>query len=224
MKHKSITLMFLFITTLTFTLGVWQLYRLNWKNDLIENIESTIESPEFFEEKKIYNELTSVILNDRFNLINNPIFIESKISQNKVGYHVLVPILFEDEAFSVLNLGWVPDKNKNKYINHLINLFNNFDEVRVYIRNFNSNKPLFVPENDINQNIWFHINKIDMQLFYEEEFNSQYYFVILDTQIKKFINNPATNLNNNHLNYAITWFLLSLSSVVMLLIIRRKNG
>ena len=63
-----------------------------------------------------------------------------------------------------------------------------------------------------------------MQLFYEEEFNSQYYFVILDTQIKKFINNPSTNLNNNHLNYAITWFLLSLSSVVMLLIIRRKNG
>ena len=42
--------------------------------------------------------------------------------------------------------------------------------------------------------------------------------------IKKFINNPATNLNNNHLNYAITWFLLSISSVVMLLIIRRKNG
>ena len=121
MKHKSITLVFLFITTLTFTLGVWQLYRLNWKNDLIENIESTIENPEFFEEKKIYNELTSVILNDRFNLINNPIFIESKIFQNKVGYHVLVPILFEDEAFSVLNLGWVPDKNKNKYITVKLN-------------------------------------------------------------------------------------------------------
>ena len=223
MKHKSITLMFLFISTLTFTLGVWQLYRLNWKNDLIGNIESTIADPEFFQEKKIYNELTSVILNNRFNLINNPIFIESKIYQNKVGYHVLVPILIEDAVFSVLNLGWVPDKNKNN-INHLIDLFNELDEVRVYIRNFNSDKPLFVPENNLNQNIWYHINKIDMQLFYEKEFNSQYYFVILDAQIKKFISNPSTNLNNNHLNYAITWFLLRLSSVVMLLIIRRKNG
>ena len=84
-------------------------------------------------------------------------------------------------------------------------------------------KPYFVPENDINKNIWFHINKLDMQLFYEEDFSSQYYFVLLEPQIKKFINNPASNLNNNHLNYAITWFLLSLSSVVMLLIIRRKN-
>ena len=222
MKHKSITLMFLFITTLTFTLGVWQLYRLNWKNDLIENIESTIENPEFFEEKKIYHELTSVILNNRFNLINNPIFIESKIFQNKVGYHVVVPILIEDIVFSVLNLGWVPDKNINN-VNNLIKLFNELDNVRAYIRDFNSNKPLFVPENDIIKNVWFDINKIDMQLFFEEEFNSQYYFVLLDPQIK-FDNNPSSNLMNNHLNYAITWFLLSLSSVAMLIIIRRKNG
>ena len=221
MKHKSITLMFLFIATLTFTLGIWQLYRLNWKNDLIENIESTIENPEFFEVQKTYSELTSVILSDRFNLINDPIFIESKIFQNKVGYHVVVPILIEGIVFSVLNLGWVPNKNINN-IDNLINLFNEFDKVRVYIRDFNSNKPLFVPENDIIKNVWFDINKIDMQLFFEEEFNSQYYFVLLDPQIK-FDNNPSSNLMNNHLNYAITWFLLSLSSVVMLLIIRKKN-
>ena len=221
MKHKSITLMFLFITTLTFTLGIWQLYRLNWKNDLIENIESTIENPEFFEVQKTYSELTSVILSDRFNLINDPIFIESKIFQNKVGYHVVVPILIEGIVFSVLNLGWVPNKNINN-IDNLINLFNEFDKVRVYIRDFNSNKPLFVPENDIIKNVWFDINKIDMQLFFEEEFNSQYYFVLLEPQIKSG-NNPSLNLNNNHLNYAITWFLLSLSSVVMLLIIRKKN-
>ena len=221
MKHKSITLMFLFITTLTFTLGIWQLYRLNWKNDLIENIESTIENPEFFEVQKTYSELTSVVLNDRFNLINDPIFIESKIFQNKVGYHVVVPILIEDTVFSLLNLGWVPDKNINN-IDNLINLFNELDKVRVYVRNFNSNKPLFVPENDIIKNVWFDINKIDMQLFFEEEFNSQYYFVLLEPQIK-FDNNPSLNLNNNHLNYSITWFLLSLSSVVMLLIIRKKN-
>lgn len=221
MKHKSITLMFLFITTLTFTLGIWQLYRLNWKNELIENIDSTIENPEFFEVQKRYSELTSVVLNDRFNLINNPIFIESKISQNKVGYHVVVPILIEGIVFSVLNLGWVPNKNINN-IDNLINLFNELGKVRVYIRDFNSNKPLFVPENDIIKNVWFDINKIDMQLFFEEEFNSQYYFVLLEPQIK-FDNNPSSNLNNNHLNYAITWFLLSLSSVVMLLIIRKKN-
>ena len=38
MKLRSLTFVFLFISFATFILGVWQLYRLNWKNDLIENI------------------------------------------------------------------------------------------------------------------------------------------------------------------------------------------
>ena len=35
--------------------------------------------------------------------------------------------------------------------------------------------------------------------------------------------NPLAFLRNNHLNYSITWFLLSLSSAIMILIIRRKR-
>ena len=66
MRHKSITLMFLFIATLTFTLGVWQLYRLNWKTDLIKNIDSSIENPKYFNENKNYEELTSVLLDNKF--------------------------------------------------------------------------------------------------------------------------------------------------------------
>ena len=129
------------------------------------------------------------------NLLNIQLKVKQKLQENNI--------------LEQPNIIAVSKTFKIDHINHLINLFNNFDEVRVYIRNFNSNKPLFVPENDINQNIWFHINKIDMQLFFEEEFNSQYYFVLLEPQIK-FDNNPSLNLNNNHLNYAITWFLLSI--------------
>ena len=50
------------------------------------------------------------------------------------------------------------------------------------------------------------------------------YFVLLDERVNKFIHNPLVFLRNNHLNYSITWFLLSLSSLTMLLIIRKKNG
>ena len=48
MRHKSITVFFLFVSLLTFTLGCWQLYRLSWKNDLIDNINSSITNPELF--------------------------------------------------------------------------------------------------------------------------------------------------------------------------------
>ena len=223
MRLKSITIFFLFISLLTLTLGCWQLYRLNWKNDLINNINSSISNPNYFSQEIIdYNELTAVKLNNKYQAKNQPIFIESKTYQNKVGYHAIIPLLFNDEIYSVLNLGWFSDKN-DKNIEKIINQFNQKIDVIVYLRFLTSKKNLFVPENDLDSNTWFSINHDDLEKYFQDTIISPYYFVILDSEIK-FDTNPIIFLRNNHLNYSITWFLLSLSSIVMLLIIRRKNG
>ncbi len=223
MRLKSITIFFLFVSLLTLTLGCWQLYRLNWKNDLIDNINSSITNPNYFSQEIIdYNELTAVKLNNKYQATNQPIFIESKTYQNKVGYHAIVPLFFNDEIYSVLNLGWFSDKN-DKNIEKIINQFNHKRDVIVYLRFLTSKKNLFVPENDLDSNTWFSINHDDLEKYFQDTIISPYYFVILDSEIK-FDTNPILFLRNNHLNYSITWFLLSLSSIVMLLIIRRKNG
>ena len=223
MRLKSITIFFLFISLLTLTLGCWQLYRLNWKNDLINNINSSISNPNYFSQEIIdYNELTAVKLNNKYQATNQPIFIESKTYQNKVGYHAIVPLFFNDEIYSVLNLGWFSDKN-DKNIEKIINQFNQKIDVIVYLRFLTSKKNLFVPENDLDSNTWFSINHDDLEKYFQDTIISPYYFVILDSEIK-FDTNPIIFLRNNHLNYSITWFLLSISSIVMLLIIRRKNG
>tara|TARA_B100000900_G_scaffold239155_1_gene203235 strand:- start:442 stop:1113 length:672 start_codon:yes stop_codon:yes gene_type:complete len=223
MRLKSITIFFLFISLLTLTLGCWQLYRLNWKNDLINNINSSISNPNYFSQEIIdYNELTAVKLNNKYQAKNQPIFIESKTYQNKVGYHAIIPLLFNDEIYSVLNLGWFSDKN-DKNIEKIINQFNQKIDVIVYLRFLTSKKNLFVPENDLDSNTWFSINHDDLEKYFQDTIISPYYFVILDSEIK-FDTNPIIFLRNNHLNYSITWFLLSISSIVMLLIIRRKNG
>ena len=223
MRLKSITIFFLFVSLLTLTLGCWQLYRLNWKNDLIDNINSSITNPNYFSQEIIdYNELTAVKLNNKYQATNQPIFIESKTYQNKVGYHAIIPLLFNDEIYSVLNLGWFSDKN-DKNIEKIINQFNQKIDVIVYLRFLTSKKNLFVPENDLDSNTWFSINHDDLEKYFQDTIISPYYFVILDSEIK-FDTNPIIFLRNNHLNYSITWFLLSISSIVMLLIIRRKNG
>ena len=223
MRLKSITIFFLFVSLLTLTLGCWQLYRLNWKNDLINNINSSISNPNYFSQEIIdYNELTAVKLNNKYQAKNQPIFIESKTYQNKVGYHAIIPLLFNDEIYSVLNLGWFSDKN-DKNIEKIINQFNQKIDVIVYLRFLTSKKNLFVPENDLDSNTWFSINHDDLEKYFQDTIISPYYFVILDSEIK-FDTNPIIFLRNNHLNYSITWFLLSISSIVMLLIIRRKNG
>ena len=222
MRHKSITVFFLFVSLLTFTLGCWQFYRLSWKNDLIDNINSSITNPELFSQEIIdYNELTAVKLNKKYKAENQPIFIESKTYQNKVGYHAIIPLFFNDEIYSVLNLGWFANKNDSN-VEKIINQFNQKGDVIVYLRFLTSKKNLFVPENNLDSNTWYSINHDDLEKYFQDTIISPYYFVLLDSEIK-FDTNPIVFLRNNHLNYSITWFLLSLSSIVMLIIIRRKN-
>ena len=156
MRHKSITLFFLFISILTFALGCWQLYRLNWKNDLIQNINSSIINPDFFSQENLeYNELTAVKLDNRYTTIDQPIFIESKTYKNKVGFHAVTPLFFNNKIYSILNLGWVPDKNI-KNIQKIIEQFNQKKDVNVYLRYLTSNKNFFVPDNNFHLLIFFH--------------------------------------------------------------------
>ena len=100
--------------------------------------------------------------------------------------------------------------------------FNQKKDVTVYLRYLTSDKDFFIPENNLTSNIWFSVNSEDLEDHFQEKIVSPYYFVLLDSEIKWDLN-PIIFLRNNHLNYSITWFLLSLSSIVMLLIIRRKN-
>ena len=83
MKLRSLTFVFLFISFVTFILGVWQLYRLNWKNDLIENINNSINTPMNFNNNEKYEELITVSLSNDFDLIEKPIFLESKTHQKQ---------------------------------------------------------------------------------------------------------------------------------------------
>ena len=221
MKLKSLTFVFLFISFVTFILGVWQLYRLNWKNDLIENINNSVNSPKIYDSNEEYEELITISLNNEFDLIDSPIFLESKTQQGKVGYHAVLPLTYNNKFYSVINLGWLSDKNL-EYVSNLIKEIKNQDSFYAYTRHLTNEKQFFVPENQPNDNIWFSILKSDLEKYYKSNFNSIYYFVLFDPRIKP-DTNPLAFLRNNHLNYSITWFLLSLSSAIMILIIRRKH-
>ena len=221
MKLRSLTFVFLFISFVTFILGVWQLYRLNWKNDLIENINNSINAPKIFDSYEKYEELITISLNNDFELIGNPIFLESKTQQGKVGYHAVLPLTYKDNFYSVINLGWLSDKDP-EYINNILEAIKSQDSFYAYTRYLSDKKKIFVPENQPNDNIWFSILKSDLEKYYNSNFKSRYYFVLFDPRIKPDIN-PLAFLRNNHLNYSITWFLLSLSSAIMILIIRRKH-
>ena len=118
MKLRSLTFVFLFISFVTFILGVWQLYRLNWKNDLIENINNSINTPINFNNNEKYEELITVSLNNDFNIIEKPIFVQQKRSEfNHVG--LIVALLMD------LTVG-DRDLPKNAAIDRVFHCFNFF--------------------------------------------------------------------------------------------------
>lgn len=221
MNKSSLTLVFISISILTFILGSWQLFRLNWKNDLMDNINNSIINPDLFSNDNKYNNLVSVKLDKNYTILDKPIFIESKTFKGKPGYHLILPLKYNNEIYSVINFGWFKDKDFDQ-VKNIIKKYLAVNNAKVYIREFNSDKPFFTPENNLLNNTWYSVNKNDFNQFYKYEFPSKYYFVLLDDRITKYSFNPLVFLRNNHLNYSITWFLLSLSSVIMLLIIRKK--
>ena len=221
MNKSSLTFVFISISILTFILGSWQLFRLNWKNDLMDNINNSIINPDLFSNDNKYNNLVSVKLDKNYTILDKPIFIESKTFKGKPGYHLILPLKYNKEIFSVINFGWFKDKDFDQ-VKNIIKKYLAVNNAKVYIREFNSDKPFFTPDNDLLNNTWYSVNKDDFNQFYKYEFPSKYYFVLLDDRITKYSFNPLVFLRNNHLNYSITWFLLSLSSVIMLLIIRKK--
>jgi surfeit locus 1 family protein len=187
----------------------------------MDNINNSIINPDLFSNDNKYNNLVSVKLDKNYTILDKPIFIESKTFKGKPGYHLILPLKYNKEIFSVINFGWFKDKDFDQ-VKNIIKKYLAVNNAKVYIREFNSDKPFFTPDNDLLNNTWYSVNKDDFNQFYKYEFPSKYYFVLLDDRITKYSFNPLVFLRNNHLNYSITWFLLSLSSVIMLLIIRKK--
>ena len=152
MKNKSsLTFVFIGISILTFILGSWQLYRLNWKNDLMDNIRNSILNPTLFSDDLNYNNLVSVKLDDNYTILNKPIYLESKTFKGKPGYHLILPVKYKNSIYSVINFGWFLDKDLDQ-VQNIIQRYQSIDNPKVYIRDFNSDKPFFTPENDLSDN------------------------------------------------------------------------
>jgi len=87
----------------------------------------------------------------------------------------------------------------------------------------NIKKNIFKPDNDIEKNIWFSIDFVDLKKFTGKTFNE--YILYLED---KNINTPkpkqiTIDLPNNHLKYALTWYSISISIFAYFLYFRKKN-
>ena len=107
LKNKFLFSVFVwFIILVLLSLGFWQIYRLNWKLDLINQIENSLKNDpvELTQtNKKNYLRIKTSGQID----FDNQIYLYHLNEKGKPGFEVVNPILIENENF-LINRGWIP--------------------------------------------------------------------------------------------------------------------
>ena len=206
---------FLFIT-LFCALGTWQLYRLQWKQDLINQISEGLKSNPIRYSQNINKNYQKVILVGKYDF-KNQIYLYSLNDKGQPGFDVVTPFETMSKENVLVNRGWIKKEFKNS-----IDINTSSKKIAGMLRQANR-KNLFTPDNDINENIWFSINLADVQKITGKKFNK--FIVYLEDQN---INIPkpkkiTVDVPNNHLKYAITWYSISISILFYYLYFRKKN-
>ena len=210
---KPFTLVSIIISLICFSLSIWQVKRLNWKEDLISNIEKAYNSDSIninmlngdlknFKFKNVY--LEGIFINEK------SMFLGPRVNKNQVGYYLITPFLLKDGRYILANRGWLKEiiKIKEQKKEYLIKGILKESDI----------KNIFTPKNNMEKNLWFYINTKQMSEFSGIKLvNNVFVDLIKSNPNDKLtiINSSIPKIVNNHLQYVITWAILGLLFLVM---------
>ena len=215
MKNKLLFSVFVYFIILTLlSLGFWQIYRLNWKLELIEQIENSLKNDPVelsnIEKKNYLRIKTSGEID-----FDKQIYLYNLNDAGKPGFEVINPIKIGDENY-LMNRGWIPFEKKDLPEINLV------DQNQIVGTLMLQTKPsTFKPENDIEKNYWFTLNREDILKFTGRNFSEYVIYLNGDYKIPK----PrviTAKISNNHKKYAITWFSMAISILLIYLYFRKK--
>ena len=216
MKNKFLFSVFVyFIILVLISLGSWQLYRLNWKLNLISEINSSLKNDPVElskSNKKNYLRIRTSGTVD----FDKQIYLYNLNDSGKPGFEVINPILIGNENY-LINRGWIPFDKKDKAE---INILDTKAIIGTLKTQSKANS--FKPDNDINKNYWFTLNREDIFSYTGKNFSK--YIIYLNGDYKAPKPKVITaNISNNHKKYAITWFSMAISILLIYLYFRKKN-
>ncbi len=200
-------------------LGTWQIYRLQWKLELISEITDGLNSSPTEYSNLIKKNYQRVNAMGKFNF-EKQIYLYSLNDSGKPGYDVVTPFRTNKNQNVLINRGWIKKELKG---NPSINLETETEiEIVGLLREIY--KPnIFKPNNDLKNNIWFSINLEDLKDTTGEQFN-EFIIFLEDNQIKTPLPKKISiDVPNNHLKYAITWYAISISIIFYYLYFRKKK-
>ncbi len=211
------------------SLGTWQIYRYKYKTELIATIKNNLrDKPIIFPKKNTnYNIKPFSVIKISGHFINNKTILvygkRSGTTENH-GYYWMTPFHSSNGQIFLVSRGWVPHSLKNT----TYNIKYNKNEEITAIALSGEKKPILIPENDVDKNIWFTIDLKQAQKVLSTNVTDIYLMQIENTKLPKGIiplngNKVIIGLRNNHLEYAITWYSLAISLIIIVFLYQKKN-
>ena len=216
MKNKFLFSVFVyFIILVLLSLGSWQLYRLNWKLNLISEIENSLKNDPVELSKSDKKNYLRIKTSGQIDF-DKQIYLYNLNKSGKPGFEIINPILIGNENY-LINRGWISfDQKDQSEIN-----FVNEDKIIGTLK-LQTKASTFKPENDIEKNYWFTLNRDDVFKYTGKNFSN--FIIYLNGDYKTPEPKVITaNISNNHKKYAITWFSMAISILLIYLYFRRKN-
>jgi surfeit locus 1 family protein len=213
-------------------LGVWQLQRLQWKEGLIAEIEARVKAEPVSLKEAVARadggedvSYLRVRLEGKFdNARERHLFA---VSEGTPGWHVITPLATPDGETVLVDRGFVPDALKDPAARRQGEIS---DAVTVTaLARPPEAQGLFVPDNEIEQNRWFwrDLKAMTKSMFGDGAKDVAPFFLEAEKSDVPggwpLGGQTRLDLPNNHLQYAITWFLLALCLVVIYVIYVRAR-
>ena len=150
---------------------------------------------------------------------------------NKVENFGIIAPVSKDEKYNNFNIDFDKDIKEVENVKGFAMFLNmkNLKKINFFDENniigtlkLQGRKNIFKPDNDIEENYWFSLNRDDILKFTGKEFSKYIIYLDGNYQFPK-PKKITANISNNHKKYAITWFSLAISILLLYLYFRKKN-
>ena len=226
------TLFSLPVLAVALGLGFWQLERREWKRDILDRIATNQAAPpmtldELVKGDPLRHEYGRVRIAGAF-LHDREFFLAARSLKNKVGVHVVTPLRTDDGRVVLFDRGWLPSEMKDP-ARRAASQPGGRVELAGIVRRTQERRQ-FAPENAPDRNIWFHVDTPTMRRMAGAPADPVLDRFFLEADGAP---NPGglpvggqtrLDIPNDHLQYAITWFLIALSLVGVYLAFHWQNG
>ncbi|MGQ3299606.1 SURF1 family protein [Reyranella sp.] len=224
------TLVSLPILVLSLSLGFWQMERREWKRDILDRIATNqaaapMTLDQLLSRDPLRHEYGRVKIAGTFEH-GHEFFLAARSLKNKVGLQVIVPLKTEDGRVVLFDRGWVPDRAAATQAaaqpSGRVELTGLVRRSQIRAR--------FAPENVPEKNVWFQADVPLMRKMAGAPPDPKLDAFFLESDATP---NPGgipvggqtrLDIPNDHLQYAITWFLIALALAGVYLAYHWENG